>query len=186
MTTRLTNSIRDEIVKTALEQRFKKDEAAYQKARTALADALYKHEFGAAERTAKRLPEGWLVQYNTIDIEHPDFGYWRSGVDGTLKLSRSRLMPACHSRRKVKLDKNHSLFDQATKLAEQDVSLATAKSELRTKLRSLVYTFNTTTKLFETWPEGKKFLPKNATVPSLALVPVKLASEVNELLGSAS
>lgn len=185
MSTRLTNALRDEIVRAALEHRFKKDEAAYKKARTALADALYKHTFAAAERTAKRLPEGWLVQYNTIEIEHPDYGSWQGRVNHHLELSRSRLMPSSYSSRTVKVGKGHPLYDQATALADQYTALQDAKKELRNKLKSLVYTFTTTKKLLEAWPEGKKFIPKSATAPTMALVPVQLASEVNELLGIA-
>lgn len=184
--TRLTNAIRDEMIHAALAHRFKKDEAAYQKARTALADALYKHEFGAAERTAKRLPPGWVSESNYIEIVHDDYNRYRNGRSPTLKMSRPRLIPNNYALRTIQVGKDHPFYEPLVKLAAQETALADAKDELRSKLRSLVYTFNTTNKLFEAWPEGKRFLPRGEGAPTTAaLVPVALAGEVNVLLGIA-
>ena len=184
---RLTNATRDAIVRTALERTFSAQEAAYQKATTVLADALYAHEHSAAERTAKRLPPGWVDTMNSVAIEHADFSprynYRRDGKpSGELKLSKPRLRP--YSNKAITVNKGHVLFKQAQDVADLHQKLEKGRDALREKVRALVYGHNTVETLLKTWPEGKPYLPTSVPTPAgTALVPVQLAAEVNQLMG---
>lgn len=183
---RLTNAIRDAIVKTALERTFAAQEAAYKKARTALADAVYAHEYGGVERAAKKLPAGWLGSSSKVAIDHPDFERYYYNSDAkpscVLEMSKPHLIPGRQDQ--IKIGKDHPLFAKAQDVAGLYQKLEKARDTLREKVRDLVIGHNTVDALLKTWPEGKPYLPSCAPAATgTALVPVHLAAEVNALMG---
>lgn len=181
---RLTKEIREDIIYKAMSKAFDARDKAHEKATTALADALYAHEYGAAEKIARKLPQGFCSASNYIRIGAAGFS-WRGGRDGLkhngLKMSKSRPVPV-YTGEDIKVGGSHPLNDQAQAVAEEYQAIQRDKAALRAKLEALVYSVTTVAKLRDAWPECEKFLPA-AAPKSTSLVPVELVPEVNAALG---
>ncbi|MFT4118709.1 Nmad5 family putative nucleotide modification protein [Bradyrhizobium sp.] len=161
-------------------------EKAHKEATTALADAVYQHEYAQAGKIADKLPQGWCESGSDIFIDAAGFSY-RSRQDGKMyngiRMSSSRRMPRYQSSHPVKIGGAHALNDQAQAVAEEYAAINRDKDVLRAKLRALVYSVTTLPKLLEAWPDCKRFLPASAPKPTTALVPVELVPELNAALG---
>lgn len=183
---RLNNDIRRAILKAAIEFKTKKAEAAYAKARTALADKLYEHEYGKVGRAASRLPKEWQNTEAWISISHPDFqSYGRHGkADAILTMSRRRPFPYLGGYPDVS-DKSHPLFAEAQAVAQMHADLEREKDAIRETVNALTFSVQSSERLLEAWPEGKRFIPKEVKTISRALVPVEAAAKANAVLGIA-
>jgi len=181
---RLTKEIREQIKESAIHKAFDTRDKAHEKATVALADALYKHEYGAAEKIARKLPQGFCETSNRIRIDAAGFSY-RSTYDGKksdrLTMSKSRPVPAC-SGRHIKVGGAHPLNDQAQAVAEEYQAIQRDKEAMVAKLNTLLCSVTTAPKLIEAWPEVERFLPSTTTKPN-ALVPVGLVPQLNAALG---
>ena len=183
MALRLTQEIRGQIIKAAIAAKFDKRDAAYEKSRIVLADAIYKNACGAYERSARRLPAEWFNSENGICLSHDRYR-WHGGTgvpDRYLTMSRSRPLPY-HSHDVFKVDGNHPLNDMCNAVADECAAIAKDKDELRDKLHALLYSVQTAEKLHEVWPEGKRFFPSLPAKPSLP-VSRNLTAQINQMLG---
>lgn len=179
---RLTNGAREGIIRQAIESTFAKRDAAHQKARTAFVDALYDATYGVIEKLAQKLPQGWCYSYQSMDVSGPGFMRFKNdvGIPRDFKLSACRLFPPHTS--SMSIGKEHDLYPSAEDLMREHASIEDAKVKLRASLVTLVYSVNTTDKLAEAWPRGKKFLPvEKAKV--MAVVPASLTENINRLMG---
>lgn len=184
---RLTNQIREIIIDKAMHKAFDARDKAHEKATTALADAVYQHEYGTAGKIAAKLPENWCTRINAIEIEAAGFNYWRreGRMDSCLKMSKTRPVPENQRSNPPKIGGAHPLNDQAQAVAEEYQAINRDKEALRAKLNSILYSVTTTEKLLDAWPESKQFIPASAPTTT-ALVPVELVPELNAALGIAS
>lgn len=183
---RLTKEFRDALIGKALKHAFTAREKAHETATTALADALYDYTHGAAEKIAKKLPQGWVSHDKEIRIEAAGYSWnpTRSGLKNySLKMSKARAFPR-YEDKAIKVGGAHGLNDQAQAVAEEYASIQRDKEALRVKLHALVYSVTTLPRLREAWPECEQFLPDTASkAVSTAVVPVELVPQVNAALG---
>lgn len=179
---KLTNATRDSIIDQAMAKAFDARDKAHEKATTALADALYQHEYGAAEKIANKLPQGWVQSSSRLTINAAGFSYRRDALKSDqIKMSKERRTPGYAPR--VTVGGDHPLFNQAQAVADEYQSINRDKEALRAKLRAVVYAATTVEKLLAAWPECEKFLPAATPKPAGALVPVELVPELNAALG---
>jgi len=181
---RLTKEFREELIGRALVHAFGAREKAHDEATTALADAMYAHEYSAHEKNANKLPQGWVSTSTHLQIKAAGFAYnhTRHGVKhSVLKMSKQRRTPG-HSP-EIAIGGAHPLNDQAQAVAEEYAAIKRDKEALRAKLSALVYSVTTIARLREAWPECEQFLPEAAPRPTTALVPVELVPELNAALG---
>lgn len=181
---RLTIEIRKTIIKAAMHKAFDARDKAHDKATTALADAVYRHEYGAIGRIAAKLPENWCERGKVITINAAGFG-WRQDGDKEnerLEMSKTRPMPNYQAGNPIKIGGAHPLNDRAQAVAEEYQQIRRDKDELRAKLNALVYSVTTTERLLEAWPECEAFIPASAPT-SRALVPVELVPQLNAAIG---
>lgn len=182
---RLTKEFRDELIGRALKRAFATREAEHEKRSTQLADALYDYTHGAAEKLARKLPQGWVSFDKAINIDAAGFS-WNPNRTGlkyfTLQMSRARPFPR-HDEKSIKVGGAHVCNDMAQAVAAEYAAIRDDKEALRVKLQALVYACTTVAKLRAAWPECEQFLPEAAPKPSTALVPVDLVPELNKALG---
>lgn len=183
---RLTNENRNYIIDRCVTARFAEAKERYEAARTALADALYEHAFGAAEPLAKKLPPGWLSTMQTVYITCDGFrpryyGPSENEPSCDLKMSRVRLQPSVITDQ-FKIDQNHPLFSQADALLKLFHSIREGREQLTDQLRTLLYSVHTREKLMEVWPEGEPFFPPIVERKPLP-VPYDLALNINKMMG---
>ncbi|OAE72579.1 hypothetical protein A7J71_11205 [Achromobacter insolitus] len=185
---RLTKEFRDELIGKALKHAFAAREKAHEAATTALADALYDYTHGAAEKIAKKLPQGWVSHNKEIRIAAAGFSWNPNGTglkSDRLSMSKARAFPRYdYETASIKVGGAHGVNDQAQAVAEEYASIKRDKEALRVKLHALVYACTTLPKLREAWPECEQFLPSTAPkAVSTALVPIELVPQVNAALG---
>lgn len=196
---RLTNAIRNTIVKNAIEHRFASEIAAHTEARAKFGQALYDgaYKIDADIIQAECTSDEWYEKSKDISITHPDFEnlyHYVSRSDNArlgdaddkehsrFELSRAVVMPKHNPH--VKIAKGNVLYEQAKALAKSGNELRKAIDKAKSELRTLLRTFGTTKNLFEAWPEGERFLDSTpAPVKSKALVPADLAARINDMLG---
>lgn len=183
---RLTKEFREELIGRAIKHAFGEREKAHEAATTALADDLYAHEYGAHEKNANKLPQGWISSSSELRIEAAGFSY-RAHADGKqsdrLKMSKSRRVPGLGFGTEISVGGAHPLNDQAQAVAEEHAAIKRDKESLRAKLRALVYSVTTLPRLREAWPECEQFLPESAPKPQRAIVPVDMVPDINAALG---
>lgn len=181
---RLTKEMREEIIAKAMAAAFDKRDKAHDKATTALADALYAHEYPGVEKIVTKLPQGFCNRSQHISIEAAGFGWRRhEGLKpDSIKMSKERPVP--HYRHAgIKVGGAHPLNDQAQAVADEYQVIKRDKEALRAKLSAMVYAVTTVPKLLEAWPECEKFVLAGAPKVSTSLVPVQLVPELNAALG---
>lgn len=185
---KITKEQKESIIDRCVSATFGKREAAIKAERTKLADALWTHEHGAAEKIAAKLPKQWQHTVGSFYIEHDGFNQrYRpdpNTADRDLKLSKLHLGPSSHSVH-IKVAKDHPLYQQADDVARTEVTLMKERETLKNKLKNLLANVNTDKQLMEVWPEGKKFFPQ-FEAPARGMVPIGLVKEINAMTGLAS
>lgn len=185
---RLTNEMRREIVAKAVTAAYGKREDAHNAATKDLADALYQHTYGEAEKIARKLPKGFANMSGHIEIDAPGFRerYSTLGLKNSqLNMSIARPVPANHTWVKIPVGGAHPLNDQAQAVAEEYQALKRDKDALSAKLCSLVGSATTVEKLLEAWPAGTKYVGKPIPPKPSAVIPVELVPEINAAIAGA-
>lgn len=193
---RLTNNMRDTITKAALEHRFADAIKFHLAQRQMFAADLYAVDMGNEAEVVIGVSKRWYETSDTFKIEHPDFQeFWgyRCGTDHIgdaddkedceFALPEGRAFP--HQNYEFVIHKKHPMYQAARELAKAGQTLRKERDKVKSELAALLRTFNTTTKLFEAWPEGERFLnpPTPAVEKGKALVPAQLAARINAMLG---
>lgn len=189
---RITKEMKAGIINDALLFKFKALEAEIEAERTALADAMYDHLFGAVEAQARAMPEGWIAYVQGLTISCDGFAWQRLNSKGELlnpemlgrdlKLSKPRPFPDNMSAFNLKITSDHPLWKQAWGLVKKHRKVLEDKTELRRKISALLAACTTLKQLREAWPEGEPFFPAEIK-HSTALVPVGLSDQINKALG---
>lgn len=185
---KLNKEQKESIINRCVAATFGKREAAIKAERTKLADALWTHEHGAAEKIAAKLPKEWQHTVGNIYIKHDGFSQRYRPEPNTashdLKLSKLRLGPHSGSVY-ITVKKDHPMYKRADDVARAEVALMKEREALENKLKSLLASVNTDKQLMEVWPEGKKFFP-HFEAPARGMVPVGLVKEINTITGASA
>ena len=166
---RLTNYIRDAIIKTLMEKRFKKQLAEFHAKEVELGLRVYQSVY-PDWKIASKLSEGWLCSDTCV----------RFRMDG-----QSHMLPIGKSMPTPYGSKTRNLPQEMTKevrdLKREEEALDALRNSARDQAKSLLYSVQTLKRLLETWPEVKPYLPKDLEQPVTALaVPV---SQLNQVFG---
>jgi hypothetical protein len=179
---KLTKEQKKTIVEAALTANFSDVEKTYKASRTALADAIYETEYGAAEAIAKKLPSGWCRNDRHLRIVCTGFGYGKSSESSSsnFETSKDRFWPQGYAATEITL--SHPQYVQAQEVLRQHAAIYKARQELESKLYALVASCGTLKQLHAAWPLGAEFFPEEK-VTGTALVPINLVPEINKIMG---
>lgn len=151
---RLTNDIRDKILFSLMEHRFRSDEDAVHKRWTSFADDVYNDMYTASERKLiEKMPKDWVSKDLTIYISF-------AGKQAALAMSEARPNP--RQKRKV-YDAAHPLSLRFEDLVAQSDKLRAERNKAMAEARAALGSVQTVTKLLELWPEISSFVPKVVT-----------------------
>lgn len=186
--TRITNSMREDIVTKIVHSRFKERKAALESRRTAFAEAAYAHEFSAewlaAARALNKLRPGSVKMEETLYINAPDFkGDYRSSEGPSRNHNLSKEHPIPDVFEGIVINQQHPLRKESQDIAKEHLAIIEASKALTSKLTALLHSCNTLKQLREAWPEGEAFYPGEPPSYRTALVPVTLTHEINQMLG---
>ena len=181
--TRLTNDIRNDIIKSVVDEWQKKNtKPLIDEAHDKLARKLWTQHQGA--KKAKEL----------MDFKYKDFlkktDYVQAAING--QVQRFHLLESLptdndNSYRQPVIamlrddDKDYAAF---LKVEEKTKAWREEGNELERETRSIVYSVNTTNQLIELWPQCEPFLPAHIADPDKGVkLPALQISRLNERLG---
>lgn len=171
---RLTNDIRDQIERRAIDAAFKKETEALDKQQSRLVAICYKNLFLASARNAAAaMPKGWISQTS-------EFLFNIDGEQIRLKSTETFLVPATHCWSKSYVLKSAELTAEVRAWAHAKEDLRTRKKQATAALSGMLLSVSTIKKLFEVWPEGQAFYKDIG--PSPVNLPTVHVGEVNKLL----
>lgn len=181
MSTRLTNWDRDGIVTAAVHHAFEPRRAALAVAEDKLAKEAYAFLVPEAVRKqAAKLPAGWISYSATIRLNV-------GGLDMSLDLKKEVPLPVrlrTYGERLGAIPIG-DLADRIQAHALAKEALKEERKEAQAKVKALVYSVTTVTKLREIWPEGEKFYGGIEKAEPKSFPAIRIA-EVNAALGIAA
>ncbi len=174
--TKLTITTRDQIERAVLYQCFKGREEALEAREHEIGDAAYNEIFGAKDRERMlSLPRGWL----------PECGSFRVQISGrtvSLPLATPRRFPDNKSHGVLAVfEANHKVSRRWQTFENAKTDLKDGRKKLRSEVRAVLYSVNTTKQLLEVWPEIAPFL-RDADKPPQTLPSLRI-EELNTALG---
>lgn len=173
----LTNAIRDEIIKDVLAKEFAKEEARLKKQEHVIGMKCYDKVYPKKERDlAAALPKGWVhldscLRFNVAGMD------MRFNINAPVPVKSengycARLGDiACDDIKQLALDLHH-----------EKEQLGVNRTDLRNKLKNVLYAVNTYKRLTETWPEGKKYYDKYKPKGENSMLPAIRVAELNAAL----
>jgi hypothetical protein len=174
---KLTNSIRDSIIRSMALAAIEKEKAALTKREHAIALKLWKAAYPAPERAAaSKLAEGWIRMDKCLRFN-------LCGMD--IRVDAAEPLPV-----KSSVSGFCQRLGNDEKLREEYLAYHAGTEDMKKKARdverqakALLYSVTTFKKLEETWPEGKKFYDKFRPASEVAGVPAVLTQDLNALMG---
>jgi hypothetical protein len=173
---RLTQSIREKIIRNAIVAAFKEREAAQAEQEHALGMEAYEAVIPAAERkAAAKLPATWLRHDSCL----------RFNANGwNARLSVKEAVPVPHSA------DCRMLGSLPQELAQRVQAYSTAGESLRQErykaereLAGFLEQFRSVKQMREAWPEGEAFYGEFDVERTAAGVPAVRVAEINKMLG---
>jgi len=201
---RVTNALRDEILKDLVEQATMKEIAAYNRLAGRVAKKVWmKLHTPAQRKLMEEAPDGAFHTRETFTVSIKIPGSHRVGKTrldvgsaycdtcyGSYRAAVKESHPvfACYSNGAcvdAVADLDESLQKQILDLEEERKRISDKRVDLRQRIYTMLRGFNTVKQLEERWPEVMPFVQKHLPPEPLQLPDVKF-SEMNELLGLSS
>jgi hypothetical protein len=182
---KLSNFVRDRIIKTAMEGAFEKEFAVISKKIVAHAMDCYRsHVSVEDEKAARKAPADFLLITNNMKIDYydPDTG---RHLDSEYNVEVPKAVPFRSRQSAGYLNiKDRNLYLAHKALSDERAALIDKRDELRNSIRQTVYSTGSLKKLIEMWPEVETFLPADLTPPKPQL-PALPVADLNAALKAA-
>lgn len=199
MSTRLTNAVRDEIIKNAINktkfiERIKEKE---QEGELILFKLLMEYH-GGEEAYRKLERQVRELQTKTVNIRtknvYVEFGLYSSSTGFNLGgraigMPSRKYLPEEYAslkilspRERIVFAANHPQVEAYFKVREEVDELEASRSKIRQEVQAMVYSVNTTKRLVEVWPESAELIPPANQVAKVGLPAINVAS-LNAAIG---
>ena len=176
MSSRLTDTIRRQIIEKAVKQATAAQRAELHDRETALVKQAYEEIVPAKLRKAlEDIPPGWVHMNDVIRVN-------ANGWNVKLKNPNELAVTIGHNNRGETLGSpSPETADKIQKLAQDSSSLTELENEMRSKLRSVLNTVFTFKQLRERWPDGKEIYEEFDYATTK--VPAVQFTEISAMLG---
>lgn len=175
--TRLTNSIKEEILEEALNFKFSKEEAEIEKKRKELANDVYNDIYSKkTQEIMTGIPKGYLP--TDVDCYVQFCNEYTRVFWGDRRLIAYK---HCNTNAVKVYNETHKLTLKFLAIKEEYRDWRHRRSNARLSISTILNSVSTVKKLIEVWPEGKRFI-KNLEAEKVALPALPIA-EVNKMLG---
>lgn len=195
MSTRLTNTTRDQITSAVLTHRFREPVDALIADRAAFAEEVYNDVYRKADREKMAaLPKGWLPETNAIGVQFGDQSgyvslYFGGHFYGRLRsvrtpgdekqIERRAFSKNVHGCVKV-YDADHRLAVKHTALDRRYTELKAEFEAAERQVKAALDSATTVNRLVEMWPEVEPFVrPLGTPSPKVPAIPT---DQLNKLL----
>lgn len=178
---RLTNQIRQSMLKTVLNHAFSAAERTAAQTKLVAAEKIYSDIYGAHLIAMESLPRGFLEKRSYIYIAI-------GGQTRQIDFAECKLIGADHysrhSTNKAKLYVGDELVVAEWLKAESDCDdIEKRRNAMRREVGAVLDSVPTFKKLWEVWPECKSLLEKYEAKPSIAILPAVQVANLNAALG---
>ena len=176
---KLSQSIRDKIIKAAVKGACEKEAERLRKQEHKLGMKLYAKLYPAAEReAAAQLPAGWVHLDGCLRIAV-------GGMDMTFTVDEKVPVKTDNNGycRRLGIVVDEKLQQEALDLHSAKEAIKQRGKELHANLRAVLESVNTYKQLSEIWPEGKKFYEQFKPMSGGRQVPTVQMQAINEMLG---
>lgn len=178
---RLTNQIRQSMLKTVLNHAFLAQEESTKRAKFAAAENIYADVYGAHLTAMQSLPKGFLLKNNYIYV----------GIAGQvheINFKDSRLIgykhDSRHSADKAKLYVgDEPVTTEWLKAVDACNDVKSRREAMYREVNAVLESVQTFKKLWEVWPECKSLLEKYEAKPAIAILPAIQVDRLNQTLG---
>lgn len=173
---RLTNQIRQSMLKTVLDHAFSEKQSKAEAELIAAGDALYMDHHGEHLKTMQKLPASFLYKQSRMDTNI-------GGQRHIVSLSESKPMSY------------ESNYSRIAFLADNPVAIAwlqandkvndtkNQRNVMSREINAVLESVHTFKKLWEVWPESKSLLEKFEQKPAIAILPAVQVNRLNAALG---
>lgn len=180
--TRLTQTIRQEILSAAMNGAYKSDEQLINEKLIDLSEQIYRHLVTEEqERLMGRLPHGFF------NLSSAKRAYIRPSIGNTsfrhveLKFKKERRLPAfCSGYNDINIA-DDAMLEAYLKIEKEKNALEEKRQNLRSHIAGVLESVNTVQKLLDVWPEAKPFIPQYVFAEKAAL-PALVTDKLNDLL----
>lgn len=176
---RLTKTLRENMLKAVLAHAFNEKETAAEKAKRDAGEKIYADIYSKHLIAMESLPKGWLEKSSAIEIAV-------SGQRHRVYLNESRLIGRGHDGRysmpKLYVGDEQVVIDYLETVSNVD-AIKKQRSNMSHEVQAILESATTFKKLWEIWPESKCILEKFETKPTVALLPAIQIEKVNSALG---
>lgn len=185
-TLRLTNQVRDEILKRIVDDQLRKQADKIAERRFSLSTKVYNDIYSKAMRDKmEELDNGWLPETTEFVVQ---FGGTSSGACRRMLREKKRFLHKhvdSYNRTIKVYEDEHRFTKEHDEITREEDKLAEQFSKAKMQAKAVVYSCNTTKTLKEVWPEiadiVSEFEPKGDEENGTSIIPV--ITGLNELLG---
>ncbi|MFH1806866.1 MAG: Nmad5 family putative nucleotide modification protein [Pseudomonadota bacterium] len=177
---RLTNKLRDQILKDLINHKFAAEDAQLFAVENQIGDDIYADFYGPAIiKKMDDMPDGALPRADMARVNIAGFN---------LNISMSKLRPIFHTDKRGHevfnagrtYPRDHEIAKRWTALENRRSVLSADKRDAKAQAGAVLYSAGTVKRLLEIWPEVKPFIPAE---PPQAQLPVIITADLNKALG---
>lgn len=180
MSIRITDTMRQAIVRRLINHRFEKDEKALKRREHDLAMKVHRARYDTPTRKAmEALPEGWMPVDHKVRIRTGGFSRELRFIDPV----RVAFVDKDYSVDLGKLKRGDDLATAYEDYRVAENTLAAARKALTEKTASTLAGFSTIGRLVTTWPEIKPFVDQLGFSDEKKSLPAVIPAELNQSLG---
>lgn len=173
---RLTNTMRERILRDIMIYRFDEEEKKLQADEYALGQEIYRHCLGKKGlELINSLPPGWVPTTNNISVRF-------AGSYTHLNTGENLRCPAENKHRCWEVfDAGHKYTEQFNDFRNREKDLKERKEAVRVQIKAALESATTAKRLKELWPEIASFIECHAKEPAALPMPIlnKLNKELN-------
>ncbi len=176
---RLTNEIRDQIIRKMAEDACVKEKEKLTKRESALGVKLWKAVYQKAERDkAVAMSDGWIRMDKCLKFN-------LCGMNITVTVAEAVPVKSNGSNYCQRLGDiaDETLRDEYLTWHGDMEKLKVKYNQIKAQGRALLYSVSTYNGLVKAWPEGKKFYEAYKPINETSGVPATLTADLNALLG---
>ncbi|WP_314339349.1 MULTISPECIES: Nmad5 family putative nucleotide modification protein [Acinetobacter] len=173
---RLTNQIRQSLLKTVLDHAFSEKQSKAKSDLVLAGDALYLDHHGEHLKTMKKLPANFLYKQSRMDTNI-------GGQRHIVSLSESKLMSYESNCSRIVFEADNPVAISWLQANENVESLVKQRHAMECEVNAVLESVHTFKKLWEVWPESKSLLEKFEAKPAIAILPAVQVNKLNVALG---
>lgn len=173
---RLTNQIRQSMLKAVLEHAFSEKIAQAKADLIVAGDALYMDHHGEHLKIMQKLPASFLYKQGRMDTNI-------GGQRHVVQLSESKPMSYESNCSRIVFEADNPAAIAWLQANEKVGDAINQRDAMSREVNAVLESVHTFKKLWEVWPESKSLLEKFEQKPAIAILPAVQVAKLNSALG---